>query len=276
MLKSQTLSQPFVVEGIGLHTGEVSRVTVMPATSPRGRIFLIDGVEILAVAENVTDTRRCTTLGYLQKSISTVEHLLAALMLANIDHVTIMVEGKELPALDGSAKQWMDEIKHAGIITMDEPCETIGISAPFWLEDGECQSYVMPSVELAVYAALDVPDTVARHCFVGGNMADMQIIEQTVRARTFGLEREVRALLESGLAQGGSLANAVILTETGYLNDLVWPDEPVWHKVLDLMGDLALIGARLQGSVIAVRAGHRHNVATAGEIRRRWQQRSNL
>lgn len=272
MHKSQTISQPFVVEGTGLHTGQVSRVTVIPATSPRGRIFLIDGVEIPAVAENVTDTRRCTTLGHRQKSVSTVEHLLAALLLSHIDHVTILVEGVELPALDGSARQWMQAISDAGITKLDEPCATFRITEPFWIEDSECQCCVLPAEGFAVYAALDVPDTIARHRLVGGDITDTLFVEQASRARTFGLEREVQALLQSGLALGGSLDNAVILTETGYLNDHVWADEPAWHKVLDLMGDLSLVGTRLQGMIIAIRAGHRHNVAVAGEIRTRWLQ----
>jgi UDP-3-O-[3-hydroxymyristoyl] N-acetylglucosamine deacetylase len=101
----------------------------------------------------------------------------------------------------------------------------------------------------------------------GGPLDDDSVKEQIVRARTFGLEREVKALLDAGLALGGSLDNAVILTEHGYVNDHVWPAEPSWHKVLDLLGDLALTGARIHGRILAVRGGHRSHVALASRLR---------
>ena len=270
MLKSQTVSQPFVVEGIGLHTGSVSRVEVHPATVPSGRIFLIDGVEIPALAEFVTDTRRCTTLGRQNRTISTVEHLLAACMLAHVDHARVIVDGPELPALDGSALHWLEALQGAGIATLDEPVVSLSYAQPCWIEEGESQCYLLPSEQFSLFAALDIPGTCADHRCVGGVVDAALVCKQIARARTFGLEREVQALLQSGLARGGSLDNAVVLTETGYLNAQVWPDEPAWHKVLDLLGDLALVGARITGTVLAVRAGHRHHVALARRLREQW------
>jgi UDP-3-O-[3-hydroxymyristoyl] N-acetylglucosamine deacetylase len=125
----------------------------------------------------------------------------------------------------------------------------------------------MPSEHLALYAALSIPGTIAEQMMVGGVVAEAEVEQQIARARTFGLEREVRALLASGLALGGSLDNAVVLTDSGYLNAHVWPDEPCWHKVLDLLGDLALTGARISGQILAVRAGHRSHVALARCLR---------
>jgi UDP-3-O-[3-hydroxymyristoyl] N-acetylglucosamine deacetylase len=242
-------------------------VEVRPASAPRGRFFIREGIEIPAVAEFVTDTRRCTTLGHAGCAVSTVEHLLAACMLAELDHADIYVDGPELPALDGSALPWYSAICSAGLMTLDAEIPSIRIARACWIIDGESQFFLMPTEQLALYAALSIPGTIAEQMMVGGGVAEAEVRQQIVRARTFGLEREVRALLASGLALGGSLDNAVVLTDTGYLNDQVWPEEPCWHKVLDLLGDLALTGARISGQILAVRAGHRSHVALARRLR---------
>lgn len=264
---SRTLSSSIVVEGIGLHTGAAARVVVHPASAPRGLIFLRDGVEIPALAEYVTDTRRCTTLGREGRTVSTVEHILAAFLLAGVAHAEIEVQGPELPALDGSALQWYSAICTAGVCPTAVELPRIRIASAQWITDGESQFFLLPADELILHAALSVPDTVAERMIAGGPVARDDVREQIARARTFGLEREVQALLDAGLAQGGSLDNAVILTRTGYLNPQVWPDEPAWHKVLDLLGDLALTGASIAGSILAVRAGHRSHVALARQLR---------
>ena len=260
MRKSQTLQEPFTIAGIGIHTGATTRVEVRPATAPTGRCFHRNGTAIPALVDCVTDTRRCTTLGRAGQTVSTVEHLLAALLLAEIDHVDIYVEGPELPALDGSAAQWYSAIRAAGVRPLGGEIPAWCCCEARWFVADECQFFVMPSRELVVYAALAIPETVAECMLAGGPVARPEVNEQIVRARTFGLEREVRALLDAGLAQGGSLDNAVILTPTGYLNAQVWPEEPAWHKVLDLLGDLALAGRPIAGHILAVKNGHRGNV----------------
>lgn len=267
MLYAHTLQQPFVVEGTGLHTGAAARVHVHPATAPRGRVFLRNGVEIPALTNFVTDTRRCTTLGHNGQTISTVEHLLAALLLANVDHAEILVEGPELPALDGSARYWYESICQAGVCPLHVEIPTVSISQAQWVHDDGSEFFLFPADGLQAYAGLSIPETIAERMLAGGAVADPAICAQIVRARTFGLEREVAALFAAGLARGGSLDNAVILTQDGYLNDSVWPQEPAWHKVLDLLGDLALVGARIRGQILAVRAGHRSHVALAKNLR---------
>jgi UDP-3-O-[3-hydroxymyristoyl] N-acetylglucosamine deacetylase len=264
---SHTLLTPFVVEGVGLHTGEAVRVNVRPAVTPGGRVFFQRGVKIPALVDFVTDTHRCTTIGRDGQSIRTVEHLLAAMMLAGLDHAEIEVEGPELPALDGAALQWYSLIRSAGVCPLEAEIPIVSITQPAWLRDGESDFFLFPAATLSVYAALDVPATVAQQRLVGGEVDDPGVCAQILRARTWGLEREVQALLANGLGQGGSLDNAVILTETGYVNDQVWPDEPAWHKVLDLLGDLALSGARIAGRILAVRGGHRSHVVLVRQLR---------
>jgi UDP-3-O-[3-hydroxymyristoyl] N-acetylglucosamine deacetylase len=265
MAVPHTLAKSFVVEGIGLHTGASARVAVHPAPASRGRIFVRDGVEIPALADCVVETRRCVTLGRDDARVSTVEHLLAALALAGVDNAEIVVEGPELPALDGAAQHWLQAIREAGICPQAGEVAYYTVTEPCWVEEGDSALLLTPAAELTLYAVLTIPETVAEKMTAGGVVA--QMAEEIARARTFGLEREVAALREAGLAQGGSLENAVVLTRDGYLNPRVWPREPAWHKVLDLLGDLALLGRPLRGMVVAIRTGHRHHVALARRLR---------
>lgn len=265
MAVPNTLAKAFTLEGIGLHTGAPARVEVRPADAARGRVFLCDGVVIPALVDYVEETRRCVTLSRDGARVSTVEHLLAALALAGVDNAEIRVEGPELPALDGSAARWLAAIREAGLSPQQGEVALHVIAEPRWVTDGATHLLLTPAGELTLYAVLEIAETVAAQMVAGGPVAAMR--EQIARARTYGLEREVAALLAAGLAQGGSLENAVVLTRDGYLNDHVWPREPAWHKVLDLLGDLSLSGLRLVGQVIAIRTGHRDHVALARTLR---------
>ena len=269
MFIAQTLGTSFTLDGIGLHSGTRARVTAHPRGGG-GRVFVSGGVEIPALVENVADTRRCTTLAREGQQVQTVEHLLAALWLADIDHAEIVVEGPELPALDGSARCWYDAVRSAGVRAVDNEAPALRIVEMEWYQEDHSQFFICPSAELALFAAISIPDTVAMRMMAGGAVGDESVREQLLRARTFGLESEVQALLDAGLAHGGSLDNAVVLTRDGYLNERVWPNEPAWHKALDLAGDLALIGARLYGQVLAVRAGHHAHVKLAQRLRSAW------
>jgi len=262
-----TLASTVTLEGIGLHSGESSQVTLSPAPAGSGRIFVREGVEIPALADYVTDTRRSTTVGRNGVTVSTVEHLLAACVLEDIDDVRIDVAGPELPALDGAALTWVDAISAAGVCRRDGEQSSLTVQEPIWIADGDAMFFLCPAETFTVYAAVDIPDTqVIRQC-AGGPVTRPEVKTQLARARTYALAAEVQSLLDAGLARGGSLENALVLTPEGYLNDRVWPQEPAWHKALDLCGDLALAGAYLRGSVLAVRAGHRSHVALVRQLR---------
>lgn len=270
MSHAQTLARPIVLQGIGLHTGAPARVEIRPAAARNGRVFHRDGVEVPALADFVADTRRCTALGRHSTTISTVEHLLAALLLANIDDADIFVDGPELPALDGAAGAWYQACQAAGVRAQGAEVCTVRIPRLDWFAAHGDDLFLSPADGLEVYAAIAIPETPAARMIAGGDVGDPAVREQIVRARTYGIEREVQGLLAAGLAQGGSLDNAVVLTREGYLNAHVWPDEPAWHKALDLLGDLALTGARIAGRILAVRSGHRSHVALAKYLRQEW------
>lgn len=209
MPNSQTLVKTLTVSGVGLHTGTPVRVEVYPRAEG-GIVVRRDGVTIPARVEYVVDTRRCTTLGRDGVRVSTVEHLLAALVLAGIDHAEIVVDGPELPALDGSALAWHTALAAAGIRPLDTPAPAMVITDVAWIADGASEFFLAPRAEPAFYAAIAVPDTVAARMAAGGPTTDTVVREQILRARTYALESEVQALLDAGLARGGSLDNAVI------------------------------------------------------------------
>jgi len=267
MLTPNTLKTPFTLEGAGLHTGARCRVEVRPCACP-GRSFVRDGVRIPALADYAVQSPRCTTLAHDDVSIGTVEHLLAALMLAGVDNAEIHVDGPEIPALDGCASRWYAEISTAGICPVEGEVPLLRVPEARWITLGDSDFLLAPAAEFCAYAAVAFPGTVAAHLMAGGPVA--ACCPQIVRARTFAREDEVRALLAAGLGQGVTLDTAVVLTADGYLNEHVWPREPAWHKVLDLVGDLALVGARIAGRVLAVRGGHRSHVALAKQLRGEW------
>ena len=270
MCVSRTLKNLLVVEGSGLHTGAKARVEVHPAPAHRGRVFLRDHVEIPALADYVTDTRRCTTLGCDGVAIHTVEHLLAALSLAGITDAEISVQGPEIPVLDGAAREWMAAIEAAEVRSLGSPAPVMRIREAGWVTEGTSHFFMCPADTLTLYAVITIPETSIELMTAGGVVANAEVCEQMLRARTYGVESEIQALLAAGLARGGSLDNAVVVTRDGYMNDRVWPNEPAWHKVLDLQGDLALVGAALTGVVAARNSGHRSHVILARQLRQQW------
>lgn len=266
MFTPQTLRSSVVLAGVGLHTGLPCRVEVHPRRA-YGRVFVCAGTPIPALAEFTAQTPRCTTLARAGASVGMVEHLLAALLLAGVDNAEILVDGMEIPVLDGGASVWYQAISAAGVCAADGEKAEIAVQDARWISCGDSEFFLAPADGLSAYAAIAFPGTIAERQMAGGCVADAGVCTQIVRARTFALEQEVRTLLEANLAQGGSLQTAVILCRDGYLNDHVWPLEPAWHKVLDLLGDLALLGTRLRGHVTAVRGGHRSHIALVRQLR---------
>jgi len=267
MFIPQTLKSSVALAGVGLHSGLPCRVEIHPRRS-FGRVFICDGISIPALVEYTTETPRCTTLAHDGATVSMVEHLLAALLLAGVDNAEILVDGAEIPVLDGGGATWYQEISAAGICAADGEIAEIAIQEAQWISCGESEFFLCPADGLSVYAAISFPGTVAECQMAGGGTDDAEVRGQIIRARTFALEREVRELLDANLAHGGSLQTAVILCGDGYLNEHVWPLEPAWHKVLDLLGDLALVGTRLRGHITAVRGGHRSHIALARQLRK--------
>ena len=270
-MQQRTLSAPFTVEGVGIHTGAYCRVTVLPADTDTGRVFQIGEASLPAHADYVVDTARCTTLGHREARVSTVEHILSALTGCGIDNARIVVEGPEIPILDGSALPFVRAIGAVGIQEQARAARTLKLDIPISMELGDSSIHAFPA---ASDFGIRVTTRFA-HWEEGDCTLDFQLNSEEHRvyaegiapSRTFAFQAEVDALLAAGLAKGGSLDNALIITPPqGFSTPLRLPSEWCVHKALDLVGDLALINARILMHVVAVRPGHTLNTRFAAML----------
>ena len=299
MLKQKTLGGSFSLSGKGLHTGVNLTVTFNPAPDNHGykiqRIDLEGQPIIDAVAENVGETTRGTVLVKNNIKVSTIEHGMAALYAAGIDNCLIQVDGPEFPILDGSAKYYVEEIKKVGIVEQSAPKDFYIIKSKIEFRDEETGSsiIVLPDESFSVNALISYDSKILYNQFA--TLEDMsKFPEEIASARTFVFVREIEPLLSHGLIKGGDLDNAIVIyeremsqerydkladvmgvphmdaTQLGYINHipLVWDNEPARHKLLDIIGDLALIGKPIKGRIIATRPGHTINNKFARTIRK--------
>lgn len=272
-MQQKTLARSFTWQGIGIHTGQVGSIAVHPTGADTGRRFRVGDVVIPALAEFVTDTTRSTTLAHDGASVMTVEHLLSALHAFGVDNCEIEVTGPEIPILDGSALPFAEAIRDAGTIAQDAPRRVLTLDAPFTLEVGATQIAVEPDDAFLMEVQVDFaqwPEGDRSLAFTLEPDAPAAYLTQIAPARTFAFRQEVDALLAAGLAKGGSLDNALIITPPDtFSTPLRVPNEWCAHKVLDVIGDLALLGAHCAAQVRIVRPGHRANTTLARELRAR-------
>lgn len=257
-----TLARSVSVEGIGLHSGQPTLVTLVPAPPETGRVFVRTDLPgepaIPALWPHVSSTHRATSLCKDNAGVSTVEHLLAALVGLGIDNVRIETTAEELPALDGSATPWVAALDAAGRQDQPGPTTVLAPTSPIRITQGNRSLVLDPATvcSLRVQVDFDHPD-------VGVQELDLPLDESSFRnelawARTFGFEQELEHLRAQNLVRGASLENAVVYGKQGVLNPegLRSPDEVVRHKALDLVGDLALLGQPILGRLTAIRPGH--------------------
>jgi UDP-3-O-[3-hydroxymyristoyl] N-acetylglucosamine deacetylase len=265
-----TLREAFVFEGVGLHTGVPCRAEVRPAPADYGLRFVAGGVEIPALSEYVVETARATVIGKGGVTVSTVEHLLAAIFGMGISNAQIRVDGPEIPVADGSAKLFVDAIAAAGILAQPEVRERYAPLTPEFVRDGDRALVVLPSSQFRVRFLADFAPPIGTQYFDSEINADV-FAGEVAAARTFGYLHEVEALLERGLARGGTLDNALVFAPEGPMQEMRWPNEPVRHKVLDLLGDFAMLGAWPQCEILAIKSGHRLHCIATNQIRQRMQ-----
>lgn len=265
----QTLRRPVTLEGRGLHSNRPCRVTVRPVEQVTGIQFLHtpSGTLIPARAEFVSDLSLATTLSRDGIRLSTVEHLLAALAGLEIEHAIIEVDGTELPILDGSAAPWVQALQEAGTRIIPGPRRLIRMLRPVEVHQGGKWMRISPYSGLRLRYTIDFD-----HPAIGRQTRELTLTPEKFRrelgsARTFCLDRDIAFMRSKGLALGGSLDNAVVFSAEGPLNEaLRFEDEAVRHKLLDLVGDLALLGAPVEGLVEAHAAGHAMHVALVQAI----------
>ncbi len=257
----KTLAQPLIFSGVGLHSGRPVKVGIFPAAANHGLRFvradLAGKPEIRAHYSKVVDTTRATTLGAAGATLSTVEHLLAAMGGLGIDNALVQVEGPELPIMDGSAAPFSRLLAEAGLRALPWPRTYLQVRKPVELRQGDQYMRVVPGEPRITYT-IDFNHPVIQRQRFTVPLRSESFQKEIAAARTFGFLKEVQYLQSRGLALGGSLDNAVVLDETGVLNPggLRFPEECVRHKILDAVGDLTLLGMPLLGRLEVSRGSH--------------------
>jgi UDP-3-O-[3-hydroxymyristoyl] N-acetylglucosamine deacetylase len=263
-----TLRAPVRFDGVGLHTGEQASVEVRPAAANSGLTFLLGSIRVPATAEYVIDTSRATVLGSDGASVSTTEHLLSALFAMGVSNAEIVVTGPEIPVRDGSAAEFAAAIDATGVEVQGVARATVTLERPMVVQNGDKMVAIVPSDEFRVRFIADFPAPVGTQYYYGVVDAPTYVAE-IAAARTFGYLHEVEALRARGLALGGSLENAIVFAPDGPMQPLRWPNEVVRHKVLDLIGDFALLGAWPLCEIVAVKSGHALHAQATRELRAR-------
>jgi len=266
----RTLRRQISCVGIGLHSGNKVNLTLTPAPADYGIRFRrtdLGNLEVPATVHNLAGIQLATGLARDQVSVETVEHLLAALVSVGVDNVAIELNSPEVPIMDGSAAPFIYLIQEAGVKRLTTPRRYLKIIRPVAISRGDKRIALYPSDHFKVTYSISYDHPLLRHQSRTLRITEESFIEEVAPARTFTFLKDVEMLRQNGLALGGSLENAIVLGEAGVLNNaLRFEDEFVRHKILDAIGDLALVGYPVIGHLVAHRAGHALHTAFAARI----------
>lgn len=267
MTKQRTLKNPIRATGVGLHTGRQIHLTLLPAPVDSGIVFrrvdLNPPVEVKATAKNVGETTLSTCLINGDVRVSTVEHLMSAMAGLGIDNAIVELNAPEVPIMDGSAGPFVFLIQSAGVQEQQAPKKFVRIIKEVTLKDGDKVASFLPfdGFKVSFSIEFDHPVFKGRRLQTEVDFSSSSFVKEISRARTFGFMHEIEYLRSKGLAQGGSMDNAIVVDEYRILNEdgLRFEDEFVKHKVLDAIGDLYLLGNSLIGEYRAHKSGHSLN-----------------
>src|SRR6266536_1118028 len=276
----RSITRKSAVRGTGLHTGAATEATFLPASAGQGILFRrtdrAGKPEVPARLTEVEAVERRTAIGRGEATIHTVEHLLAAVAAHVIDDLTIELSGPEPPILDGSVQPYFDALRQAAPVDVGGQPTVLTVQAPFTVTEGDSSYIVAPAKSFRLTVTIEFP-----HPLIGRQAGTFEVTadafaRELAPARTFGFTGEVDALRAKGLIKGASASNAIVLDDRGGgLADggkLRWPDEFVRHKAADIVGDLALTGARIRAHIVAERPSHGGNIALARALARAAQR----
>jgi UDP-3-O-[3-hydroxymyristoyl] N-acetylglucosamine deacetylase len=269
MTFQRTLRRQVACAGIGLHSGNKVTLTLKPAAADSGIRFRRSdlGIDIPASVAHVSGTNHATGLSHNGAVVETVEHLLAAITSMGVDNAIVELDHREVPVMDGSSAPFVYLIQEAGLRTLATPRRYLKVVRPITLSRGDKLISLYPSDYFKVTYSISFDHPLLRHQSHTLRVDENTFIDDIAPARTFGFLHEVELLRQQGLALGGSLENAIVLSETGVLNNqLRFEDEFVRHKILDAIGDLSLVGYPIIGHLVAHRAGHALHTAFAKRI----------
>lgn len=279
MFTRKTLTTSVAIEGVGLHSGIYTQLELRPVPAGTGLVFVrtdLNGLRVPALQASTTALDYATSVGKDDVSIGTVEHLLSAIVACGITDLEMLIDGPEIPIIDGSALPFIHLIEAAGIHDLGIELAPIRIARPIEINEAGKSIRIEPASTLSIRYKIDFP-----HPIIGKQNFAFELDRETFRrkiapARTFGFLRDVEQLRAAGLARGGSVDNCIVLNDQGVENgELRFRDEFVRHKILDLVGDLALLGRPLVGQITASRAGHAMHSKLVGAIlahREAWEE----
>ncbi len=272
MIYERTIRTPIECSGVGLHSGARATLRILPAPAGTGIVFRrtdLDNFEVEAVSRNVAKVSYATSLMKQGVLISTTEHLLSACVGIGLDNAFVELDNLELPMLDGSAQPFVDMISAAGLRQQRRKRVYLKILRPYEMREGDKTIGIYPADNYTVSYSINFPHPLIGHECFRVELSNGSYVEQIAAARTFGFLEQQQAMLNLGLIRGASRENCLVLTRDGIDNGpLRYPDEFVRHKVLDLIGDLALFGKRIFGYVKADRAGHAMHTAIVSRVLR--------
>jgi UDP-3-O-[3-hydroxymyristoyl] N-acetylglucosamine deacetylase len=274
----RTLRRTVNCAGIGVHSGNKVKISLVPAPADTGIRFRrtdLGGAEIPAHISQLSPRQQLQTgLGAGEATVETVEHLLAALSAMGVDNACVELNHREVPIMDGSSAPWVYLIQDAGVKTLNVARKAIQIDRPIQIQDGDKRIALYPFDGFKVSYTISFDHPLLRHQQKTMDLDEQVFVDQIAPARTFGFLKDVELLRQRGFAMGGSFENSIVLGETGVLNPLRFEDEFVRHKILDAVGDLALLGHPIQGHLVVHRGGHALHTAFAREVLRQrdaWQ-----
>lgn len=270
---TRTVAKATAIEGAGIHSGITCRVRIQPRNAGEGIAFTRAGRNPVPAtwqfANAEASDRRTVIIGADEERFEQIEHLMAALYALGISDALVEQEGPEVPFLGGGSREYMDALRQAGVVENGGQFPVLHIEQTASLEDGGALLTATPHDGLFLSAFVEFPGTVVGNMGFTIGINPENFYDQVSQARTFAVARDIEALRARGLARGGNLQNAVVFDETRYHNEsLDFPDEVTRHKIIDLLGDLALLGCGLNGHFWAWRAGHRSHVLFAQKIAR--------
>ena len=264
-LRQRTVAEEISCTGIGLHSGKKVRLTIKPAPPNSGitfeRVDISPGCSVKASFDNVVETNMATTIGFNGYSVSTIEHIMAAFFGMGIDNVLVQIDGGEIPIMDGSSAPFIFLLKNAGITIQNNYKRFLLVKKSVKVKDGNRFVYLYPANELKITYKIDFNHPLIKDQTYEISFSQSTFVNEISRARTFGFLRDVQTLRNNGLAKGGSLDNAIVVDEFRVLNEdgLRYKNEFVRHKLLDFIGDLAIIGCVPIGHFVVERSGHSLN-----------------
>ncbi|MCX5666485.1 MAG: UDP-3-O-acyl-N-acetylglucosamine deacetylase [Candidatus Omnitrophica bacterium] len=275
MIQQKTIKDPVVIEGRGLQTGTNTKVTLKGSPANSGINFIrtdLPDTPVINVRslsfDGVALKQRRTVIGSGKAEIHTTEHLLAALSGLGINNIVVEINGRELPGLDGSAKDYVDALDRADIIIQDEPVHSLVIERPAWCGNRDSFIAVFPHSGLHISYFLSYPEPSIGEQFLSLEISEDVFRREIAPARTFCMKKEALLLLALGFGKGADHDNTLIMGKDGpFKSALRFPDEHVRHKILDLLGDLGLVGMPLEGHVVAVKSGHTLNMELVKKLK---------